>query len=179
MLLEAPRITVYYRILSNITGQQIHDFADTHENTNINFGYINGLTGGESSAVVEFDIWNNEIAFTAGTMAESVSDAINCKFTAWDNAACVSTVNIKDSNNISYVKARNMVKGHLEPFKEIAGPQCLTGEDMIGNVSELALSTLSGRPGGDHTKIQSKIVIPAGTEPKMNNFVFSFQYDFI
>jgi len=47
-------------MLDNIDGRQMLGFVSTARNKKIYWGEVNGLLGGESQYIVEFDIWNNE-----------------------------------------------------------------------------------------------------------------------
>lgn len=181
--LEPPRITIYTRILSNIDGRELEKYTDIKTTTprQLNFGAINCITGGESPVIIEFDIWNNEPAFAAGLRPDRVSDAENCTFTAWDDDTCSSSTNIKKDISVdtSYIYARNISKGYNVPFKPIAGANGIHSSDILGNVDVSRPGVLSGQPGGDHTKIQTKIVIPPNTRPNLTNFVFCFEYNFV
>lgn len=178
--LEAPRITIYFRVLSNVSNEELRGFTDILPNETLSYGYINGITGGESSQIIEFDIWNNEAAFAAGWLPDTVSDAINCTFSAWDNADCTSSAGIQIPNKGgSFVYARNVTQDLNQSFKPIAGPLCLGSNDLFSSVNPNRGGILSGQSGGDHFRIQTKIVIPPNTQPQVRDFVFAFQYDYV
>ena len=176
--MNPPRITMYSRVLDNITMKEIESYKLVTPRSNFHFGRINGLYGGESSYVVEFDIWNNEMAFDSFDMAITVSDAINCTFSAWDNQSFRTANFIKSEDTLTpYVQAR-CVTPHYQDFQPIAGTLCFPSEKLFGFISTTP-GLLKGQPGGDHFVVQTKIVLPSGVSPSVNNFVFGFQYNFI
>jgi hypothetical protein len=178
MELNPPLITVYYRTIDNITNKEIDGYTLLTNHSNLNFGKIGGIDGGESPYVVELDIWNNEPSFYGGVYTADVADAIDCKFTAWDNEKLNSTMSIKNLlDNKSYILARCVSKGFPE-FKYIAGNAGLTSFNLSGSDNN-NVSTISGQHGGDHMKIQTKIFIPPQTKASSINFVFNFNYNYV
>lgn len=181
--LAAPQVTIYARLLDNISKEEISGFQPVNRRSNFGFGVINGISGGESPVIVEFDIWNNEPAITGGLTAIAVSDAINCSFTAWDSEKCNSSEGIiaptdSDSKRTPYVHARCVSVNNHSKFYPIAGARTLPPSELINSVSNDS-GTLSGVAGGDHIKVQTKIVIPRYTTSGINNFVFEFKYDYL
>lgn len=183
---EAPRITIYARVISNIDNSQLQGFSDArYKKGNYSFGSVNGLTGGESSNIVEFDIWNNEPAFSAGGLAENNADAINCKFSAWDSSALANSNSIKHNGDPFYVRARNTTGGdYSKSFVAIAGARGLqTYDNQLVEFAGNETLTLSGQAGGSHIEIQTKIVVPAPENNPIGDvnkkFVFAFQYDYV
>ncbi|MNB89786.1 hypothetical protein D3C75_368320 [compost metagenome] len=178
MSINHPMITLYSRAIDNITNQEIEGLQIVNRNSNFNFGKINGISGGESPVIIEFDIWNNESNIFAGISVPSAADATNCRFTVWDDANCTSSVNVQDPQTYTpYVRAR-CISQEKNDFQPIAGVRYLPAEKIFGTVSSTP-GLLSGQSGGDHIKIQTKIVIPQYHVPSFKNFVFEFSYDYI
>jgi hypothetical protein len=176
--MAAPLITGYKRLIDNATGDEIESYKMINYRSHFNFGKINGVMGGESSVIIEFDIWNNEPSFDGYMTATTVPDAINCSFTAWDNQLANSKVNIKDSSTgVSYIRARclNVPRSN---FEEILGDKKLENDNFLGSIKN-SPGILSGQPGGDHSIIQTKIVLPLNTSPSIKEFVFAFSYDYV
>ncbi|AEO93433.1 gp173 [Bacillus phage G] len=179
--MEAPRITIYYRILSNVDETPVTNFMfiDSTKDLTLNYGHIDPTKGGESPYIIEFDIWNNEPAFAAGMLPDRVKDAKNCTFEVWDNANLNSMNNlIKDKK--MFVHARCITKTRNSKWLPIAGAYVSLDKDGIfGNVDKTNEGVLSGQPGGDHTIIQTKLVLPELVGYNKNfNFVFNFGYDY-
>jgi hypothetical protein len=178
MKITPPRVTVYSRIIDNITGEQIEGYKLVNRKSNFHFGRINGISGGESSVIIEFDIWNNEPAIMAGMGTHGVQDATECKFTAWDNNSLTSSKNIEDhSSFVPYVHARSVTQ-FQDDFQPIGGTRYLPSEKIYNSVSNIP-GFISGQPGGDHTKIQTKIVLPINQKPEHKNFVFEFSFNYM
>lgn len=178
MSLDAPAITMYYRTIDNATNQEIEGYKLIGSKSNFHFGQINGLYGGESSIVVEFDIWNNEPALYGGMHTKQVSDAVNCRFTAWDNEELKSSQNIQDKHTKTpYIRARCVTQEYPD-FKAVAGLRSLMSDDLYGSITNDS-GVLLGVPGGDHMIIQTKITLPHYTDPSFKSFVFEFSYDYI
>ncbi|MDF2533970.1 MAG: hypothetical protein K0R18_127 [Bacillales bacterium] len=180
--IEAPRIMIYARVLNNIDNSQIEGYSDIRDKKgSFDFGTINGITGGESSSVVEFDIWNNEPAFSSGMLAEINADATDCVFTAWDNSNCNSVQGITGIDNRYFIRARSLADNdYAKAFTPIGGDGSNYFKNSVTPESgPLELGTLSGRAGGDRVKIQTKIFIPAATGLLVRKtFVFGFHYNF-
>ena len=178
MSINSPAITIYYRVIDNITDEEIEGYQLLKKNSSLTFGKVNGLYGGESPFVVEFDIWNNEPAFHSNMYLEDVSDAINCNFTAWDNDELKTYESIQDeATRQPYIRARCTTKEYGE-FKAIGGVRSLTKDQLYGSLIDTS-GILLGNSGGDHMKIQTKISVPHYTDPSFKSFVFEFRYDYI
>lgn len=179
--MEAPRITVYYRILDNIDETPITEyrFFDSTARTTLNYGHINPKKGGESPYIIEFDIWNNEPAFSAGMLPDRVKDAKRCSFEVWDDPNLKTTNNLIKNGDI-FVHARCITENKNSPWVPIAGAYSyLNRMHIVGNVDKSIIGVLSGQPGGDHTIIQTKLKIPANAGYDDNfNFTFNFEYDY-
>lgn len=183
MAFSAPTITIYSRVIDNITKEEISGFQPVNSKSKFGFGAINGISGGESPVIIEFDIWNNEPAFGGGFSAVTTEDAVNCKFTAWDSNECISSSKISapsdvDIHRTPYIRSRCVTIDNHTQFVPIGGARYLPAGEMINSVNNSS-GILLGQPGGDHMKIQTKIVIPRNTTNGVNNFVFEFSYDYV
>lgn len=168
MYQEAPLITMYARILDNLTGEELLSFTDVKDNKTWYYGKCNSLEGGESQYIIEFDIWNNELSFNAGTYDTRCKDALNCKF----------ELNIDANSELakiqpSFMYARCLTNGFEEfiPIKNnnklnISGNVCPNSNILKGN--------------GDHAIVQTKIVLPEGSNIKIDRYSFNFKlcYDY-
>lgn len=178
---EAPRITYYARVLDNITNEQVLDYMSANKNNTWYYGQC-AKTGGESQYIVEFDIWNNEPAFNAGTAEYDCPNATNCKLTVWPTKDCKATV----ENDLfrlptPFMEARCITNDYKADYTKIKFDT--TGKmltNITGNVNPSKIGTLHGN--GDHTIIQTRInlEIPEGFVFDSNRyqFVFAFYYDF-
>lgn len=181
--MEAPRITYYARVIDNITREEIVGFTDASKSNTWYYGRCNGLLGGESEYIVEFDIWNNEPAFEAhtGDVDNDVADAINCRLTVWPDSDCVIKDNLLFDVNPSFMKARCDTFGYSDDFQYIKGGLML--RNITGNVRPGTKENPTGKilSSNDHARIQTKIVLPANTNLPSDRFgfVFAFYYDFI
>lgn len=179
-MLDIPLITIYSRILSNENNTQIEGYSPVWSKE-LNYGSINGITGGESSYVIEFDIWNNEPAYSGGMLPVQLQDAVNCEFSVWDNESCTTYSSLIDDNSTnefkSYIRARNVSQDIKSDFVPILGPiSNLKNENMIGSLNKEG--TLSGTEGGDHMVIQTKIVVSPQNEKTSKGLFFSFKYSY-
>lgn len=178
MELSPPRVTIYSRTLDNITNDELEGYTLINRNSHFHFGKINGISGGESSIVVEFDIWNNEPAIMGGLSFPKVSDAVNCRFTAWDDESLTSSKSIQDSKTYTpYVNARCVTQS-FDEFQPIGGARYFPSEKIFNSVSSTP-GFISGQSGGDHIKIQTKIIVPKYHEAVYKNFVFEFTYNYV
>lgn len=189
---DEPRITIYGKVLDNKTQSLIKGYHEWTGNSVWNYGEVNGINGGESPYVIELDIWNNEPAFNGLSGNDVVADATNCKLTVWNNDNCVDSSTMKDAYGNFFMKVRCITKDINSQYQQVAGPTMFS--NLRGNVGNgvnpnLTESDLQGRlqgvHGGDHTIIQTKIVLPDnqsnGYDPIPSgdkNFVFAFHYDF-
>lgn len=178
--MEAPRITIYYRYLNNIDGKPLTTFTEFTKNADIHYGDINAALGGESQYIIEFDIWNNEPAFAAGMYIDRVHNAEKCVFSVWNDKDKIASNEITIGNDYtkSFMYARCFYNKNDKEFKPIAGTKGISNE-LVGNILPDTVGVLSGQPGGDHTIIQTKIIVPPGvTKANYFNFVFSFDYEY-
>lgn len=177
-----PRITYYARVINNINGQELVGFTDAAKNNTWYYGSCNGLEGGESEYIVEFDIWNNEPAFEANTREVIVPNVTNCKFTVWPDENCIPTFDqlFNLTNNtqqyIPFMYAKCDTFGYRSDFTGIRYNTMLEG--ITGNVNPNLIGTLQGC--GDHARIQTKIILPQASqlENARYAFVFAFYYDY-
>lgn len=173
---EAPLITCYARVIDNLSGKQILDYTDLNRNNAWYYGKCNGFTGGESEYIVEFDIWNNEPAFNGGATQIDCKDATSCYFTVYPSRESINEEYTNSLFNIegSFMHARCLTSGFKE-FKPIKrkSMSLLAEGNMNPNIN-----TLQGK--GDHTVIQTKIVLPAnsGLVNERHDFVFVFSYNY-
>ena len=173
--MQPPLITYYARVIDNLTGEEI--FKTTEASKNLwYYGNCNGLQGGESQYIVEFDIWNNEAAYNAGTYDTHCLNAINCKFSVWPDA----NLTMQNSNPLfiltqPFMFVRCISNGYDTPFVPIKYNMKLT--NIVGNNNPNLVGTLQGN--GDHTKIQTKLILQPNTNLEIikYNFVTNFEYD--
>lgn len=185
---EAPRITVYARILDNKDENVLRGYEDAYKNNVWFFGQMSGMNSSESPYVMEFDIWNNEPALNGLQSISVVSDATNCRLTAWDNEEKKTVDNIRHFNGtdyINFVHARCVTHDFTKSFVPIGGTREYSEifGNALDNTKPESKGVLSGR--GDRTKIQAKIILPSrsdqGTTTIVSGerkFVFAFHYDF-
>ena len=183
--MDAPRMTYYARIIDNLDDSQITGFKDTKLNSNWNYGQCDGLIGGESQYIVEFDIWNNEPAFNAGTYDVAVQNAINCKLSVLPNGSILDpTSDLAKLFNLSnpFVYARCTTFSYTETWVgiKINDNPILSQylEEITGNVSPLVKGTILG--DADHAIVQTKIILPANSNIDANRYNFNlvFYYDY-
>lgn len=175
--MEAPRITIYARVLDNKDESVLRGYEDVYKNNVWFFGKMNGVNSNESPFVMEFDIWNNEPALNAFQNNTEVLEAKNCRIEAWDTSDLTTTSQISYNNNL-FVHTRCVTHDFNQPFKPIAGTWKVCDE-IYGNVSYNEKGVLKGQLGGDRAKIQTKIILPAERiEPGERKFVLAFYYDF-
>jgi len=163
-----PRMTYYSRLLSNEDGRQLLNYASTVHNKQLYYGRVNGLKGGESDYVVEFDIWNNEPAWDGGTPQVIAQNAMNCRL----------RINIppesRDINPFFYARCTTYdVESEFEEvsmkhreFKNIQG----SASDQYGTI--LGVS--------DHATIETKIKLRPNSMIKQHqyNFTLDFLYNY-
>jgi len=174
MALQPPLMTYYARVIDNITGEEI--FASTEASRNLWFyGNCNGLEGGESQYIVEFDIWNNEPAYNAGTYDTHCSNAINCKFSVWPD------INLTMQNNNPlfiltqpFMFARCLSNGYDTPFMPLKYNMKI---DVTGNNNSNLIGVIQGN--GDHSIVQTKIIMQANSNLNIDqySFVVDFSYN--
>lgn len=177
--MESPKITMYGRIISNADQTPLREYKEWRNNQIWHYGDINGIKGGESPYVIEFDIWNNEPAFNGLSGKQAVADAENCTLTVWDTIDCTSTLNI-NHNGVGFMNARCVTNDLNAEFQSISGVDDF--KDIVGNVNSSKTGVLHGKLGGDHTVIQTKIIIPelnGAISPGDVNFVFQFGYEYV
>lgn len=175
--MDNPRLTYYARVIDNIDGKEILSYTSVARTNCWYYGKCNGLEGGESEYIVEFDIWNNELAQTGGATFSKCSDAKNCKLTVYSDEKCkITTDNELFNLYTPFMQAKTVNDNYENDFVGIKGNKML--KDIRGNVNPNLEGTLQGV--GDHVKIQTKIVLPEGANltQQQHGFVFAFYYDF-
>jgi hypothetical protein len=180
--MEAPKFTYYARVLENFDYTQVVGYRDTAFDNIWYYGQCNGLRGGESQYVVEFDIWNNEPGFKGGMSETTVSNAYNCRLSVFPNEDLALTSATKDDTiklfglTAPFFYARCVTHGYKIPFSGIRYKQYLEG--ITGNMNPDKPGIIQGT--GDHAVIQTKIVLPANTGIPTNRYGFgiTFYYDY-
>jgi hypothetical protein len=174
-----PKITYYARVLDNITNEQVLGFTDLTKSSTWYYGKCDGLNGGESEYVVEFDIWNNEaeLANTGGYV--DCGDATNCRLTVWaDKNRTIQSPLFNLSNPFMYARCTSF--NYNEPFKGIKG-QTSVLDSITGNMNRTSIDSRGFILGkGDHALVQTKIILPKDSqlETQRYSFVFEFMYDY-
>lgn len=172
--LEAPKVTYYVRALDNITGKHITEW-DGYESSAWYYGKCNGLKGGESEYIVEFDIWNNEAAFNAGMYDDHNLNAINCRLSTSKNSIASS----KDLFNLAepVIYARCTTLDYKSEFVPIRNNMMLT--NITGNINPNLNGVIQGV--GDHAILQTKVILPPNCNLSSHSryaFDLVFYYDF-
>jgi hypothetical protein len=172
-----PRMSYYGRVIDNQTGEEILSSTDALENNVWYYGKCNGLEGGESSYIVELDIWNNEPAFNAGMREIQCLDAVNCRLTVWPNEECKpiydnALFNLQDP----FLYFNNVSDNYKENFKGAKYNNMFT--DVTGTSNPDREGIIQGI--GDHAKIQTKIILPKNSDIPTDrfNFTIAFYYDY-
>ena len=173
-----PIITYYARVLDNITGDQVLPYTDNVRNNTWYYGKCYSW-GGESQYIVEYDIWNNEPAFNAGSGYHHCPDAFNIRLEVWPDSKREYSTEGLFALNVPFMSARNVTTEYESEFEGILydhKPMPIVGESVTMKGSNENI--LSG--GGDHCVIQTKLVIPENDVIKKgrNKFVIALLYDF-
>jgi hypothetical protein len=153
-------MTYYTRVIDNIDGHQLLGYVSTAKNKQLYYGKCNGIMGGESQYIVEFDIWNNEPAWDGGTPQTIAQNATNCRLTIDIPAES------RDLNPFLY--ARCITLSLDSEFKDISMSHREFNE-IQGNASD-EYGTILGV--SDHATIQTKIKL------KKNSVIKQLQYNF-
>lgn len=170
--MQAPLITIYARVIDNLTGKELLGFDYAHNQSAWYYGKCNSIDGGESQYIVEFDIWNNERGFNAGMYDHRCQDAKRCRLNIWPNQGY--QINNNDLFNMKdpfmYARCLTTEIGEYQPIDVDKHLR------IIGNVNP-NIDSLKG--SGDHAIVQTKIIIPPNSnlENKRYDFSFSFYYD--
>lgn len=159
-----PRMTYYTRLLDNVDGHQLLGWASTSMNKKIYYGKCNGLKGGESEYVVEFDIWNNEPAWDGGTPQTIAQNATNCRL----------EIEIPpESRNLSpFLYARCTTLDVKSDFKDISMSH-KEFKEIQGNASD-EYGTILGV--SDHATIQTKIKLRENSLIKQSQYSFNLNF---
>lgn len=161
-----PRMTYYTRVVDNVTGEQVLGYASTAKNKKMYYGRVDGLNGGESEYIVEFDIWNNEPAWDGGTPMLIAQNAVNCKLTV-DIPA--------ESRNLSpFLYARCTTLDPKGNFNDLSMGR-RTFSAIKGNVSD-ELGTILGT--SDHATVQTKIKLKGGSIVKHPQYQFGLTFEY-
>ncbi len=159
-----PRMTYYSRLLSNEDGHQLLGWASTVKNKQIYYGRCNGLKGGESEYIVEYDIWNNEPAWDGGTPQTIAQNAANCRL----------RINIppesRDLNPFFYARCTTM--DVESEFKDVSMAH-REFKDIQGFTSD-EYGTILGV--SDHATIQTKIKLRENSMVKNHQYAFTLEF---
>lgn len=161
-----PRMTYYTRVIDNVDGHQVFGYASTAKNKKLYYGKVDGLRGGESEYIVEFDIWNNEPAWDGGTPILVVQNAVNCRL----------TIDIPpESRDLSpFLYARCTTLDPEGSFNDLSmGRRTFTA--VRGNVSD-ELGTILGT--SDHATIQTKIKLRKNSTVKYSQYQFALNFEY-
>lgn len=162
--MDGPRMTYYTKTLDNIDNHQLLGYASTAKNKKLYYGKCNGLTGGESQFVVEFDIWNNEPAWDGGTPQIICSNAFNCHMTIDMQS---------ETRNLSpFFYARCTTYDLNSEFSDISMNH-KTFYDIQGNSSD-EYGVILGV--SDHATIQTKIKLRANSKVTQEQYKFALNF---
>lgn len=160
-----PRMTYYTRMIDNADGHQILGFTSTVRNKKIYYGRANGLLGGESEYIIEYDIWNNEPGCDGGTPQTIAQNASNCRLKI--------TIPPASRDIQPFLYARCITLDPKSEFKAISLSD-REFKDIQGNSSDV-YGTILGVT--DHATIQTKIKLKPNSNIK--NHQYSFTLDFL
>lgn len=174
--MEAPKMTYYARVRSNLTGQVMTNWQ-FYDTSIWYYGRCNSLEGGESDYIIEFDIWNNEPGFNAGTYDVHNKNALSCKLSIEpinNNAGQLELFKL----GFPFLQGRCATNREREEWQSITISNPLT--KIYGNVQSSQRGVLFGN--ADHTILQTKIVMPANTILENNvrypfNLIFTYNYE--
>ena len=173
---EAPKMTYYARIRSNLTGKILTNWQP-YDNAVWYYGICNSLHGGESDYIVEFDIWNNEPGFNAGGYAYHNQNATGCQLSIEpiDNSADHLAL---FKLGFPYIFSRCYSTNIRDPWISVTIDKPFT--KLYGTVQSKVNGVLMGY--ADHMIIQTKIIMPPNAllenyKRYPFNLVFSYSYD--
>ena len=159
-----PRRTYYTRVVDNATGEQVLGLASTAQNKKIYYGKCNGLTGGESEFIVEFDIWNNEPAWDGGTPQMICQNANNCRL------RITIPPESRDLNPFLYARCTTYdMKSEFQPV-DMSHREL---KDIQGNASDEYGAILGV---SDHATIQTKIKLKENSMVKKYKYFFTLDF---
>ena len=212
ILLAPPLVTVYTRVLEGVslnplTGYQrlipSNDQSNSANSTGLsinttpsiigqygnvvnsmlNYGILNGVTGGSSTYILELDIWNNEPALSGGVQPLAVSDVVNLAVYVQDSFTSGSVINVApqvvpNMPGQPVVYARCVTNDFNMPWTSfLNGPQAFTA--LYGNVNPTLQGMLAGNaPGGDHAVVQTRITLQPNTPQANYSFALGINYDY-
>ena len=159
--LSTPRMTYYTRVISNITGEQHLGWVSTARVKDLYFGLVDGVNGGESDFIVEYDIHNNEVyGWSANGPTITCLDAVNCSMYVEIPAECRSLCPFLYARCVTY-----------SPEAEWEKIDCQTPEfKTIQGLCSPEFGTILGT--GDHAIIQMKVKL------KKNSNICKLKYPF-
>ncbi len=164
-----PRMTYYTRMIDNITGDCVLSWVSTSRVKDIFYGDVDGMNGGESEYIVEYDIHNNETyAWNGGGPEVTCMDAENCKLYVEIPGECRNLCPFLYVRCITY-----------NPEAEWEALDCQHPEfSTIQGMCSPDFGTILGT--GDHAIIQTKIKLKKGSNicKLQYNFQLRFTYQF-
>ena len=159
-----PRMTYYSRVLDNVDGHVLLSWASTSQNKKIYYGRCNGMIGGESEFMVEFDIWNNEPAWDGGTPQMIAQNAANCRL------RITIPPESRDLNPFFYARCITYDLNSEFQAVDMAHREL---KDIQGNASDEYGSILGV---SDHATIQTKIKLKKDSLVKQPTYQFTLDF---
>lgn len=174
-MLEAPKITYYARVKSNLTGQLITNWQ-FYDASVWSYGKCNYIHGGESDYIIELDIWNNEPAFNPGTYDYHNKNAIDCKLLVEPMSNDEGQLELFKLG-FPFLYGRCYTNRYRDEWQPITISKPLT--KIYGNTNSADTGIIYG--SADHTILQTKIIMPANDILMENvrypfNLIFSYSY---
>ena len=168
--MEAPKMTYYVRIRSNLTGQILTNWK-FFDASLWYYGKINTISGGESEYIVELDIWNNEPAFNAGDYNVRNKDAYSCQLGVEPINDDLSLFKL----DTPFLYGRCCSTYKLEEWSPITLNSPLT--HVYGTNYSKDIGTLIGN--SDHCLIQTKLIIPPSILNEHTRYPFKLTFSYL
>lgn len=174
--MEAPKMTYYARIKSNLDGTILTNWQ-FYDSSIWFYGKCNSIDGGESDYIIEFDIWNNEPGFNAGMYDVHNKNAVACKLSVEPISSDAGQLELFKLG-FPFLYGRCYTNRFREDWQAITISEPLT--KIYGNVKSSQRGVLYG--SADHTILQTKIIMPANSFLEENvrypfNLIFSYSYE--
>ena len=157
-------MTYYTRMLDNINGKQMLGWESCAKNKSIYYGECNGLIGGESQYIIEFDIWNNEPGWDGASPQTTAQNAVNCRLR--------NKIPPKSRDLNPFLYARCITYDPQSEFTDISmsHPEF---KNIQGNASDVYGAILGVQ---DHATIQTKIKLKENSMIKDHQYHFSLDF---
>ena len=168
--MEAPKMTYYVRIRSNLTNQILTNWK-FFDASLWYYGKINTNFGGESEYIVELDIWNNEPAFNAGDFNTRNKDAYNCKLGIEPLSDDLTLFKIDPA----FLYGRCCSTHKLEEWTPISLNEPLT--HIYGTNNPNNIGVLIGN--ADHCLIQTKLILPKMDLQSHQRYPFKLTFHYL